>query len=288
MSRPMASQTMKRRMVTSGRLTIRTSEAIIERIGIQGTSGTRKARRRFGCVRRRMSTASETSTKAASVPILVSSATTSMGVSPATSATTTPMSRLDQYGVRSRGWMREKIPGSRPSRDMEKKMRLCPYSSTINTVVNPQMAPIEMILAAMFRPIRIMACETGEATLSCVYGTIPVSTAVENIQQRADKQAAYDANGQIFRRVARLLRRGRNHIEADIGKEDDAGATQDAARAERQKRRPVCRVDMPDAHDEEKQDDQQFDRHDDVIDRTAFRGTENQQAGNNQNNERCR
>ena len=37
----MASHTMKRTMVTSGRLTISTNEPIIERIGITGTHGTR-------------------------------------------------------------------------------------------------------------------------------------------------------------------------------------------------------------------------------------------------------
>src|SRR5260221_2320126 len=51
MTIPMASQTTKRTRVTHGRLTIRTSEAMMERIGIHGTNGTQKARRRLGCVR---------------------------------------------------------------------------------------------------------------------------------------------------------------------------------------------------------------------------------------------
>jgi len=108
---PMASQTTKRTRVTHGRLTIRTSEAIMERIGIHGTNGTRNARRRLGCVRHRINTAAETSTNAANVPMLVSSATTLIGVRPATNATTIPTSRLDREGVQKRGCMREKKPG---------------------------------------------------------------------------------------------------------------------------------------------------------------------------------
>ena len=122
----MASQMMKRMMVTSGRLTISSSEPSMERIGSTGTHGTRNPRGRSGCVRRIISIAAETNTNAASVPMLVSSATTSIGVRPAMSATTIPMSRLDRYGVRNRGWTCENMLGRRPSRDIEKKMRLWP------------------------------------------------------------------------------------------------------------------------------------------------------------------
>ena len=72
------------------------------------------------------------------------------------------------------GWTPLSARGSRPSRAMEKKMRLCPKMRTSNTVVRPARAPIEMIVAAQFSPTWIMACATGEALLSCLYGTIPV------------------------------------------------------------------------------------------------------------------
>ena len=140
----------------------------MERIGISGTNGTRYPRFKSGCVRRRTSTPIETSTNAASVPMLVNFATTSIGMKPATTATNTPTIILDRYGVRKRGCTCEKSPGKRPSRAMEKKMRLCPYRSTISTVVNPQIAPTEMIDPATFKPTRIRACDTGEATFSFV------------------------------------------------------------------------------------------------------------------------
>ena len=78
---------------------ISTSEARTVSIGSTGTNGTRNARRRSGCVRRSTSTPIATSTNAVSVPMFVSSATTSIGVRPASSATKMPTMILDRYGV---------------------------------------------------------------------------------------------------------------------------------------------------------------------------------------------
>ena len=56
------------------------------------------------------------------------------GSRPAITATTTPVARVTSTGVPVRALTWEKARGSRPSRDMTKKMRLCPYRKARITV----------------------------------------------------------------------------------------------------------------------------------------------------------
>ena len=68
------SRRANRSQVSAGRFSISHSEAATDRIGITGTHGVRNARCRSGRVRRRMMTPRATTTKAKSVPMFTSSA----------------------------------------------------------------------------------------------------------------------------------------------------------------------------------------------------------------------
>ena len=121
-------------------------------------------------------TPAETSTKAKSVPMLVSSTTSLMLVTLANSATTMPVRIVVTCGVRYFGWIFAAHCGSRPSRAMEKKMRGCPSWNTISTEVHAKMAPSEMTPAAQFIPIAEKAVASGCAVPSCSQCRSPVST----------------------------------------------------------------------------------------------------------------
>ena len=61
---------------------------------------------------------------------------------------------------------------------------------------------------------------------------MPVMTKPDqHVEHRADGERAEDADRHVALGVVRLLRRGRDRVEADIGEEDDGGAAHDAAPA---------------------------------------------------------
>src|ERR1700751_5005544 len=75
----------------------------IEINGNHGTKGTRKARFRSGCLRRRKITPKETSTKANKVPILERSAASPISTNPAGIPTAKHAIQVDQCGVLNLG-----------------------------------------------------------------------------------------------------------------------------------------------------------------------------------------
>src|SRR4029077_5721116 len=95
--------------------------------GNHGTKGTRKARGRSGCRRRKKMTPSDTSTKANTRPMLERSAASPISTRPAGIPTAKQAIQVDQWGVLYLGWTAEKSLGKRPSRDMAYQMRACPY-----------------------------------------------------------------------------------------------------------------------------------------------------------------
>jgi hypothetical protein len=64
-------------------------------------------------------TLAHTITNANNVPMLVMCPTTEIGANAENRLTNTMNSRFDRHGVRNFGWMDAKMPGSRPSRDIE-------------------------------------------------------------------------------------------------------------------------------------------------------------------------
>ena len=66
-------------------------------------------------------------------------ATVPISSSPAGIATTNPATHVANAGVRNRGWMREKMSGSRPSRDMANHTRACPSWNTRIDEIMPSM-----------------------------------------------------------------------------------------------------------------------------------------------------
>src|SRR5688572_15526751 len=93
-------------------------------------------------------TAAHTMTNANSVPILVISPTTWIGVKPAKTATMTPVMMVVMYGVRYLGWTLLTAAGKRPSRLIAKKMRGWLMSMTRSTLVIPATAPADTRPAA--------------------------------------------------------------------------------------------------------------------------------------------
>ena len=102
-------------------------------------------------------------------------------------------------------------------------------------------------------------------------------------------------SGHVALRVARLLRGGRDGVEADVGEEHDRGPAQDAAPAvlavvpvvgwdEATARvlaghHPVALLDVPDADDDEEQDDGELQGDDRVIDEGGLLDPDHQEDG---------
>src|SRR6202795_5007579 len=127
MSNPSASQMTKRSQVITVSPVISPPHNRTEINGNHGTNGTRKARGRSGCLRRRKMTPSDTKTNANRVPMLERSAASPMSTSPAGIPTAKQAIQVDQYGVLNLGCTAENNFGSKPSRDMAYQIRACPY-----------------------------------------------------------------------------------------------------------------------------------------------------------------
>src|SRR6266436_6256222 len=127
MQRPSASQMTKRSQVITVSPVISPPHNTTEIIGNQGTKGTRKARGRSGCRRRKKMTPIDTRTKANRVPMLERSAASPISTSPAGIPTAKQAIQVDQCGVLYLGWTAENSFGKRPSRDMAYQIRAWPY-----------------------------------------------------------------------------------------------------------------------------------------------------------------
>src|SRR6476659_2693454 len=123
MQSPINSQTTKRIQVITVSPVIRPTQRTTEISGNHGTKGTRKARGRSGCLRRKKITPSDTNANAKSVPIFDRSAASPMSTSPAGIPTAKQAIQVDQCGVLNLGWTAEKSFGSRPSRDIADQIR---------------------------------------------------------------------------------------------------------------------------------------------------------------------
>ena len=86
-----------------------------------------------------------------------------------------------------------------------------------------------------------------------------------HVDDRADRQAAKNADRQVALRVARLLGRGRDRVEADVGEEHDRRALMDAGEAIRRKRRVVGGSDVHHADADEERQHHQLDHHHDRV-----------------------
>src|SRR6267154_811669 len=137
MHSPSASQITKRSHVINVSPSINPPHKITEIRGNHGTNGTRKARLRSGCLRRRKMTPSETSTNANSVPMLARSAASPISTSPAGIPTAKQAIHVDQCGVLYFGCTAENNFGNNPSRDMAYQIRACPYWNTSKEEIIP-------------------------------------------------------------------------------------------------------------------------------------------------------
>ena len=116
----------------------------------------------------------------------------------------------------------------------------------------------------------------------------------EDVEHRADRQGTQDADGHVLLRVLRLLGRGGDRVEADVGEEDDPGPAQDAAPAVmaemavvgRDEGHPILGMDVLDAEGDEEQDHADLGDDDDVVEVGGFLDADDQQSGDDRDDER--
>src|SRR6185312_6147987 len=149
--------------------------------GSQGTKGTRNARGRSGCLRRRKITPSDTRTKANNVPMFERSAASPMSTSPAGIPTAKQAIQVDQCGVLNLGCTAEKSLGRSPSLDMAYQIRAWPYWNTSIEEIMPISAPSTITERKIgCAPRTFSAYATGASAASpetnVVYLSIPSST----------------------------------------------------------------------------------------------------------------
>src|SRR4029450_12054032 len=120
---PTSSHPRKRTHVMTDRLTIRYTHDNTPSTGMIDPPGTLNGRFASGRLARRTITASDTTTNANSVPMLVISPRIWIGTKPATSATIVQVMIVVMYGVRNFGWTLLTPAGRSWSRLIEKKMR---------------------------------------------------------------------------------------------------------------------------------------------------------------------
>ena len=87
----------------------------------------------------------------------------------------------------------------------------------------------------------------------------------DDVDQRADRQPAQDADRQVALRVLRFFARGRDRVEADVREEHDRRALMDAAKSVRREGHVVLRVDVHAPHDHEQRQHQQLHHDHDVV-----------------------
>ena len=94
----------------------------------------------------------------------------------------------------------------------------------------PAMAPILTTgrSQASPGPAALMPTAIGSGTLSWVYRTAGQRQRHHDVEHRADGERAEDADGHVALRVSRLLRRGGDRVESDVGEEDHPRAAHDA------------------------------------------------------------
>ncbi len=117
-------------------------------------------------VRRSTGTATDTTTNAASVPMLTRFARSVSGTKPASRATTAVVSAVMTYGVPQRGWTAASRAGSSPSRPIAKPIRPIATMSTRITLVSPATAATEISVAA--RPTPTVSNASAIGALSSI------------------------------------------------------------------------------------------------------------------------
>ena len=176
------------------------------------------------------------------------------------------------YGVRYFGCTFEKNFGSRPSRDIEKKMRGWPSWNTISTLPIAMTAPSAMMkrenVSSPGGPSApCNAVIIGSGVPSVCQGAMPVMTADSAMYSTVQiDRLMMMPNGMSFAGVLRLLGRGRHRVEPDVGEEDDRRGGADALESVRRETArgrvvPVLRVDQEDANRQEEQDDAHLEHH---------------------------
>ena len=185
---------------------------------------------RFGSFRRSTSTPADTSTKANSVPMLVSSTTSAMLAKAAKNATNTPVMIVPTYGVLYRG--------VNPSQERRQQAVPCHghEDARLAQLKDEQHAAHRDHGARATRSAGRCVSSLGDPSASAsaviigsgvpslFQGAIPVMTAAMTMYKHGtDDQAHDDAERHIPRRVLGLLRGGRGGVESDVAEENDGG-----------------------------------------------------------------
>ena len=208
-----------------------------------GESGTRNGRFMSGLVRRSTGTATETTMKAKSVPMLTRSARALSGTNPASSATNTMVPAVMRYGVPHFGWTLATAGGSRRSRPMAKPIRPIARMSTRITEVRPQIAAIETSLAAQLSADLLEGVGDRRALADLGVADHPGQHERDaDVEHGAQAEGAEQAQRQVAGGLAGLLAHVGHGLEPGVGEEDHGGGGEDAREAEGRRLDPEQRL----------------------------------------------
>ena len=102
----------------------------------------------------------------------------------------------------------------------------------------------------------------------------------DDVNDRADREPAQDAERHVALRIPGLLRRGGDRVESDIREEYNRGALMNAAETVGRKRVIIPHVDVPGSDDDEEGQHGELDRHQDVVGARTLPHAQHQQPGN--------
>ncbi len=169
--------------------------------GVTGAKGTRKPRGASGLRRRRISTARLTRAKAKRVPMLVASARAPSGMSAARTVTKAVTMTVPARGTPVRGWTLENSGGMSPSRDIAKRMRICPYCTVSTTLVVAMTAPMDSSTGHRLPP------PTERTSTWLSVASVPANRCQGIAPTAASATAQYRA---VTRASERMMARGRS------------------------------------------------------------------------------
>ena len=197
-----------------------------------GTNGTLNGRGASGFVYRITSTAPHTTANANSVPMFVSSSSTSSGRSPAMRATKTPTTIVPFHGVLNVGWMVEKNGGSSPSRRHGHQHAGRTEQTDEHHRGEPgQSRRGDHRLRPRHPDLRERLGDRGLRVQLVVLHHPGQHDDHTDVEDRADEERPDDSDGHVACGLLGLLGLRGDGVEADVREEDDGGPGDHADRA---------------------------------------------------------
>ena len=191
--------------------------------------------------------------------MLVRSATSRIGKTPASTAEPTPAIQVTRWGVPWRSTLANQ-GGSSPSRLIENQTRVTPSRKVSMTVRMESTAKTEMMLAMTGRPT--LREGGGEPCFRVDLGVALHAREDEgrgDVERHRDDQRQYDGLGHVFLAVLGLLGGGAHGVVSEDGEEHGRRAGEHGAEAGRHERVVVGGVDVEDPQPDDEEDENDLD-----------------------------